>query len=209
MGFKKFVELDEAAVLDTSNLGLYIIPSANLIGLYIHDENMKEGIENYDSEQMEESWLGSIDLVKNNEEQCIEVKSVFTRKNYGPLLYLICMEFSKHDDLKKSFGMSKIHKGLSATSEVGYVSDDALNIWNNFNDGKGSELVKSVPLKNPSHNEESLNKRYINVKSIDIKSLFSKGNSLVENDEYDEKKTLVDELFSLLLSNKMAEIYNN
>ncbi len=196
MGFKNFVTnyLEEDAILNLKNIGIFLEDSENLIGIYKITDNISKGIEAYDTSLFEDDILGCIVIKYFDDEKCFEIEKVNAVNGYGPLLYLLGMQLTKR-------------KGLSPYHDPNYVSNEAKNIWKNFHNGLGKELVTFKPLSKNYHREDYLNNKYLNVKNLNIKKHAKYTNELLKNDPYNEKHDLFLEAFVSSLENEMRKIY--
>lgn len=198
MRFKQFYEdyLEEDAIMDISNLGVYDNENDNMLSLYQIDL-AKQGLEEMDLEKILSSVVGVLVYnVSPKIKKAVEVYKVHARQGYGPILYLLAMQKAKQHK-----------KGLVPYREPNYVSDEAKVIWRNFYNGKGQHLVKKLPLSERLHTEDYLNYMYTNLKKIDISKNLQITKELLSDDKWGEKKTLFLEAFASYVENEMRELY--
>jgi hypothetical protein len=199
MSFKRFIqkqELDEAAILDTSDLCIYFSKGEGLVGLYKNTEEFQRGMEENLGEEIAKSIIGGTEYKINDDEDCVEIDTMRAEKGYGPLLYIILMIGSRG-------------KGLCPTTKSEYISDEAKVVWKKFYDGPGSKLVKKERLSEDYHKEEYLNYKYdyVGDKKIDIKRGIENSKKAIGEDPYDEKDTLIIEAIDKYIKDKMHELY--
>jgi hypothetical protein len=191
MKFSKYLE--EVADLDMNDKGLFASPSDNLVGLY-NVGLMKEGLKEYDTEIITKAVLGVFQY--KEEQKAVEMYKVAAKQDYGPLTYLLAMQKAK-----------ELKKGLTPYSNPSQVSPEAKNVWRNFYDGKGSELVKTLNVGLKNHEEDYLNLVYTNVTPIKFGPYLKITDDILTDDKYGEKHDLFLEGFASYLQNAMRVAY--
>ena len=196
---KKFIKqrlreslISEDMVSDVSNLALYT--DDETIGLY-EPNLMSKGLSEFNYDKTEESVISGINYRFNNKHDAYEIDSILAEKGYGPITYLILMTLAgKH--------------GLMPMTIKGQVSDEAKNVWRNFYEGKGSNLVEKIPLESSTHDEEYLNHKYIIKSPIDLNVIKQNHEIVIKDDKYHEKIDNIANSIDNKIRNKMNDMYS-
>ena len=184
-----------------NGLALYKPEGVNTFILY-NPKTIYKGLKDYDSDEVEKSIYGVIELRFNSSYDTYEVERVVANKGYGPIMYLIALQFAGP-------------KGLTPTRIKNQVSDQAKNVWKQFFDGIGSSHTKPLDLINPednttnnSHNEEYLNKKYVLNKTFSqYNKMLNASKTFLKNDRYNEMSNMITDTGDTILTRKMREIY--
>jgi len=200
MRFKKFLEdyLEEDAVMDISSIGLFDSENDDMLALY-NPQIAQEGLKDYDGEKITSSIFGVLTYRDSKDiRKAIEVHKVSATKGYGPILYLLAMQKAKQRK-----------RGLIPYHTPDLVSVEAKNVWKNFFEGKGKELVIKRKVEKDLHQEEYLNYMYSNKENKDLSSSLNLTTQLLKDDPYKEKKDLLVEAFAGYVENAMRKLYPN
>lgn len=196
---KKFIKqrlreslINEEMVSDVSNLALYI--DDETIGLY-EPNLMLQGLNSHNYDKTEESVVSGVNFRFNGKNDAYEIDSIIAEKGYGPITYLILMTMAND-------------KGLMPSAVRGQVSNEAKNVWENFYEGKGSNLVDAIPLESSNHDEEYLNHKYVIKSPIDLNTIKRNHENVIKNDEYYEKVDNIANSIDSKIRNKMNDIYS-
>jgi hypothetical protein len=188
---KEFVLLNEAAITNLNGIGFFENEYQTVLGIYNFDD-IQTGLDNYDADEINESVIGSVELRYNESLETNEINSIYADKGYGPLLYLIAM--------------TKSPEGL-IPSRTDQVSKSAKSVWEQFYSGKGKNLVRTEPIPAGRHKEEFMNQKYFILKPINLKKSESLTKSILKDDKYGEKFSMLEEAIDGRLRQEMRDIY--
>jgi len=189
MQFKTFLEqiIDEEAILNLDNIGIYYSTRDDLVAIYELNDNIKSAIDRNDLSSFIKNFkiLGVMFFADLSPTKIYEIIKVASENGYGPLLYLLAMQLSE--------------KGLMPDPKT--VSDQAKNIWKNFYDGKGKHLVTPIATVKNIHQEPYLKFAYKNVKQYNIMPLIALTDKIAKGrNNYTLAKILHHYIDSYLLS---------
>ena len=193
--------VEESEILDEHYIkydNLALLKSGNLYVLFDPKIKIDPNSDNYD--EAFNYILGAIELRFNDKYDSFEVDSISAKHGYGPLMYMIGMTVAGS-------------KGLIPSRINTQVTNEAKNVWKEFFNGKGTQYVNILDLKDnenqiaSQHNEEYLNKKYLIKKPLQLNKLYNKTQMLLRNDQYGEKEYWLEELGNDYLRNSMRGIY--
>lgn len=195
--FKKY--LAEEAITDISDLALYTyndeVEEEKLIILY-NPENILDSLQDGDPDELIPHFVGACLLNYYEGLETMYVNSIYAQKGYGPILYRLAIQASGS-------------RGL-APNQMGQVSQDAKNIWNNFVNGKGREYVnvESLP-KNNANIEDFLNVKLTIKEPVNTEIVQKKHEEIMN---YTDGSEFWDDMFkeaaTTALTSNMSKIYN-
>jgi len=179
-----------AAIWNLNNLGL--CSSGSLVILYDY-EAMKKAIQTSNLDSFKLAIVGAIETRDNIKFGAYEVSSVWARKGYGPILYLLAVDFAD------------IH-GLIPNQNPSHLSSSAKKIWKMFYEHPDKVLVE--PLKQKTLNTEPYLKIKL-LKKIKIGKDVAIANhlKLVKNDKYGEILNSIVETADSILNSQMTSLY--
>lgn len=184
--------LDEAAIMDTSNLAIHQTEGGMII-LYLPKAKMQSALMKSDYDIVEQFIIGASEYRINNKYEAWEIETIFAKKGYGPLLYRIVMQLS--DDM-----------GI-IPNQTGAVSSAAKKVWQNFYNGAGAQYVDKEPLAKDKYEENYLNVALMTKESLDLSGPIAKDKQMFARDKYGEMATVLEEVADFMIRNKMSDIY--
>ena len=153
--------------------------------LYVPDEELRNGLEEYDVEGLDDKILLAFGIREE-----IHMDAVWAQKGFGPLAYKIAMQLQGE---MAPFWMER------------QVTPAAARVWKEFFDGKGSNDVNKtltgVSPDNYRHYSYSLKKKLNLNKNIRIHTNF------IGKDPYNEKLGMLKEMAEGQLRSSMRSIY--
>ena len=160
----------------------------------IFKPEISAGLDEYDTDMVESSVLGSAGVRYNNEYKCYEIDAIYATSGYGPTLYLIIASWAGKKGL------------MPNTSDK--VSDQAKAVWKEFtvDGGKGSSFITKKKKIETNHQEDHLN-YIIYSDKVNVNTLIKNGLKVIGKDQYGERKEMIIEAGDSLLSNKMRGMY--
>jgi hypothetical protein len=167
------------------NNALYISDDHRLVYLYKPDEELRQALEEYDTEDVSDKILFVFGIKEEN-----YMDAIWAQKGYGPIAYMLAMELQ--GEMAPYYMKSK-------------VTPAAEKVWKEFFNGKGAkyvnkQLVGSDP-KNFRNYFYSLKKHLPYKKNVKIDKEF------INPDPYGEKRELLNEVAESILENSMNSIY--
>jgi hypothetical protein len=175
---------------------LALVQESNLYVLFESNHNLQVALRKRVLEAIDQSIYGILRIRDNTLYNADEVDAIWAHKGYGPLMYLIGMQNAGK-------------RGLMSSRVSNQVTSQAKEVWRQFYQGAGKDLVLPVPLQAKHHHEEEwLSYKYVLRKPYDITKLLNKGKIALKNDPYNEKLNLIIEAADALLSRHMSDIYN-
>ena len=204
--WKRFLKeevLEEAAVENIDDQGLMVYPSLDdpqYIILY-NPLIAKPLLRGLDFDKIERIHNGVLELRFNSKHNALEVEQIWAKSGLGPTLYRIAAQ------LAAQAGAT----GIMPTAIRGQVSDEAKNVWSNFNDGVGSSYLE-VTQYDGRHDEEYLNSIY-SLKdgsgTISLNKALANNDRVLAADRYGEYQTAILETADTVLRGAMSQIYGD
>ena len=163
------------AAKDMKGLALFVHegPKESLYALY-DPVTVKEALME-DKPIRRKDVMGGITIKDDIAEDAVEIDFVTAQKGFGPILYMLAMNFNKG-------GIRSNKKG---------VSDQAKSVLENFFRGKGKDKVDKIKLKNKTKwKEDYLNYKYTLKNKLSTSQPISLNKKVTESDPENEKKLL-------------------
>ena len=181
--FREIV-LNEAA----KNLGKYALRvDKQLTYLYINDSELKEALESYDMEGMEDKILFVFGIKQDMGLNVFD--AVYAQKGYGPIAYKTAMQIA----------------GSLAPTQDNRITPSAQKVWKEFFDGKGSKEVEKELFGSTEGNWQRY--EYKLKKNINLSNNIKAHKQFIGDDPYNEKSDMLNELADGLLVGNMRDIY--
>ncbi len=175
------------AMKNLDNYALYY--DENLTYLYKADDELKEALDNFDPEGMEDKILAVFGV---KEEMYID--AIWAQKGFGPLAYMLAMQISPSGWLAPNWNRSQITKS-------------AERVWSQFFDGKGSTLVNKELLHEAMEPDNMYNFKYQLKKKLNTSKNIKADKDFVGKDKFGEVRGMLSELAEGNLRNSMRSIY--
>jgi len=175
------------AMKKLNNYSLYY--NDKLTYLYQADEELKEALDNYDTEGMD----GKILLVFGVKEE-MYIDAIWAQKGFGPLAYMLAMQISPSGWLAPNWNRSKITKS-------------AEQVWKQFFDGKGSKLVTKELLHEAMEPDNMFNFKYKLKNKLNTSKNQKADRDFVGTDKFGEVRGMLSELAEGNLRHSMRSIY--
>jgi hypothetical protein len=161
----------------------------NLTYLYNADDEFREKIYSYDTEEME----GKILLAFGIKEE-MYIDAIWAQKGFGPLAYMLAMKASPSGWLAPNWNRSQITKS-------------AQKVWKEFFDGKGSDLVEKELIHPAMEPDNMFNYKFRLKKSLNTTKNEKLHAKFIGDDKYGEIRGMIDELAEGNLRHSMRGIY--
>ncbi len=161
----------------------------------IYDPKMRQYLDNENWDKSRPYFLGILNLRDNQTYDTWEVDRIWSKKGYGPLLYLLAMQETGNE-------------GLMPSRVKSQVTPEAKRVWKEFYDGKGSDLVTYEDTEAIHHDEDYLNKKYFIDTQIDTSAAQRRHKQVIGQDPYGERFNNFIETADGVIGGEMSEIYS-
>ena len=207
--WKRFLKeeiLEEAAVENIDDQGLLVFPSLdNPQYIILYNHRIARPLlrrMNYDNIEMIHNAV--LQLRFNAKRNALEVDQVWAKKRsgLGPTLYRIAAQ------LASQAGLS----GIVPNVVKNQVSDEAKNVWRNFNDGLGSSYLEPTQFDDGNHQEDYLNSTYSlrdDSSTISLEKALANNDRVLSEDEHGEWKIAILETADIVLRSAMNKVYGD
>tara|TARA_Y100000034_G_scaffold113299_1_gene148168 strand:- start:661 stop:1548 length:888 start_codon:yes stop_codon:yes gene_type:complete len=178
--------------------GLALVQNGQTFILFKPDVRARRVFQRADWDEMVETniIMGVIDVRDNTQYGSMEVDSVWAQPGYGPLMYMIAMTSAG------DYGMMP--------NRTPKVTGAAKNVWQQFDQGAGQDLVTPHDVGADHHKEPYMNQKYtLNQPNPDIPQMLAKGERFFRGDRHGELRTNFIEFADGLLRSEMENLYQN